>query len=281
MTALLADPTTPPRPDLPALVLVHPGALPVGHYRDLAERLTPVADVAVLDLERAPAYFQAALTGAAPDTSIDALAALAATELRATRRLDRPWVLAGWSFGGVVAHALLDQLTPPEHPRRLVLLDSIAPVPGYTQQDDDLSAELVLRWFAMYLAAKRDRPVPVSATPDLAELLTAGLASGALRPGTTLPGLRKVHQAYLAGLVRNNRLARAHTPRRTTRPTTLVRPERGLLATPDPLGWTALTTDLTALDCPGDHYSMLRDPSAVPELAALVASELTAALADG
>ncbi|NUT97840.1 MAG: thioesterase, partial [Saccharothrix sp.] len=54
-------------------------------------------------------------------------------------------------------------------------------------------------------------------------------------------------------------------------PVTLVRPDRGLLPTPDPLGWDALAPGLSTTACPGDHYSMLRHPGALAVLQAVLA----------
>ncbi|MFI9815032.1 thioesterase domain-containing protein [Saccharothrix variisporea] len=249
------------------VVLVHPGAVPAAEYADLAGALAP-ASLAVVDLEQVPEYFEAALTGVLT-TSVDALADRVVAELRARGVPDR-WTLAGWSFGGVVAFTAVSRLSADERPDRVVLLDSLAPVPEYTANDDEeLDLARVLGWFALYLAAKRDRPV--DASDSLEAVLDAGLASGALRPGTTLPGLRKVFTTYVDGLRRNNSLARAHTPVPVDVPVTLVRPDRGLLTTPEPLGWDALAPGLTTTTCPGDHYSMLRHPGALAVLhAALV-----------
>ncbi|MFD1152307.1 thioesterase domain-containing protein, partial [Saccharothrix hoggarensis] len=162
----------PPAPeDAHPVVLVHPGAVPAADYAALADVLRPTAALVVVDLEQVPEYFEAALTGGPPATSIDALADRVVALLR-DRGLPDRWTLAGWSFGAVVAHAAASRLTAAERPQRLVLLDSIAPVPEYTAADDELSADLVLGWFAMYLAAKRGTPVDA---PPAGVGLDAGL----------------------------------------------------------------------------------------------------------
>ncbi|MDG9702017.1 thioesterase domain-containing protein [Streptomyces sp. DH37] len=261
------------------VLVIHPGALPAAHYAGLAAALPPGAGLHVMDLEQVPEYFRAALDSGRVTTSIDGLAARAADEFRARGLLSGPWTLLGWSFGGVVGHALAGLLEEAERPLRLVLLDSIAPVPGYVQPEDAIGHRLALPWFCMYLAAKRDGDPDAlpAAFPDVAEdrpeealdrVLRAGLDSGILRPGTTLPGLRKVYDTYLDGLRRNNRLAAAHDPRPVSLPITLLRPRRGLLDTPDPLGWSRLGDDLRTGHVPGDHYSMLRDPEALRRIAA-------------
>ncbi|MEU9887709.1 beta-ketoacyl synthase N-terminal-like domain-containing protein, partial [Sphaerisporangium sp. NPDC051011] len=258
--------------DATPVILVHPGALPASVYADLASALAPGAALHVVNLEHVPGYFEAALRGDAPATSITALAEHAAGELRRQGLLAGPWCLAGWSFGGVVALELAGVLEESERPAALLALDSIAPVPEYTRLDADLDDDVVLRWFAMYLGARRGVEIPVGAIPKdreqgLRAVLDSALESGALRPDTTLPGLRKVLDTYLQGLVRNNRLAQAYEPRRVPVPVVLVRPERGLLDVPDPLGWGGLAEDLTVLGCPGDHYTMLQDREAVDRIA--------------
>lgn len=262
------------------VVVVHPGALPTDHYRELAAALPPRTELHVVDLEQVPEYFQAALDGGRSDLTVSGVASRAADALRSRGLLSRPWTLVGWSFGGVVGHALTSFLSSAELPRQIVLLDSIAPVPEYTRGNDEIGPDLVIPWFCMYLAAKRGGAVPVprelAAGGDvdvdtlLQAVLEAALEHGALRPGTTLPGLRKVYDTYLDGLRRNNRLAEDFAPARARVPLTLLRPERGLLATPDPLGWEQLSDDLSVERTPGDHYSMLREP-VTAKLAALAA----------
>ncbi|WP_164386850.1 thioesterase domain-containing protein [Streptomyces sp. OM5714] len=259
------------------VVVIHPGVLPTEDYQELSAALPSRTDLYVVDLERVPEYFQAALSGGHTDTTVLDVASRIADELRVRGLVVGPWTLAGWSFGGVVAHALTAILTESELPRRTVLFDSIAPVAEYTRAEEEIGLDLVLPWFCMYLAAKRgaDVPVPreVLAADDagvddaLEAVLKAALEHGALRPGTTLPGLRKVYDTYLDGLRRNNRLAAGFEPARSRVPITLLRPERGLLATPDPLGWEQLSDDLSVEATSGDHYSMLSDPVAMKSAA--------------
>jgi len=257
----------------PRVVLVHPGALSVNSYLELAAALLPQAELIVVDLEQVPEYFQAALSGGHAGITIAELAARIDDALWDRGLLAPPWLLAGWSFGGVVGQELTAALAGDERPEGLFLLDSLAPVPAYTKADPDPA--MVLGWFAMYLAAKRGAPVHVPAAElagvtveaGLRLVLEAAVANGALRPGTPLPGLRKVFNAYTDGLLRNNRLAAAHSPMPTQVPVCLIRPEHGLLDTPDPLGWTSLAPRFTVRSCPGDHYSMLRHPAAVELIA--------------
>jgi len=252
------------------MVLIHPGALPASHYDAMTAAL-PDRAVVLVDLERVPAYVQGALNGGLPRITLDELLTLVRSSILSTlddvgASADR-WMLAGWSFGGVLAHCLVGRLEPTQRPTSLLLIDSIAPVPRFLDRTDSIAADLVLGWFAMYLAAKRGVPLPVpNGAADLDAILQAGLASGTLRPGTTLPGLAKLFQAYTDGLRRNNRLVRDHHPEPVTVPVTLLRPDRGLLADPGALGWESLANDLRIVPCPGDHYTVLRDRTAIAEL---------------
>lgn len=257
------------------VVLVHPGAVSVTEYRTLVSALPVGTDTQVLNLERVPAYFQAALSAEPPRTSVDELAASCVGALRGKGLLSRPWTLVGWSFGGVVGHALTSSLREEERPDRLVLLDSIAAVDAYAPEGDVVDRDLVIPWFAMYLGAKRgvtvEQPALRSAESvdqALEPVLYAAIKAGALHPSTELPGLRKVFDAYLGGLSRNARLTSVHDPGPATVPLTLVRPERGLLSTPEPLGWDSLASDLRVEASGGDHYTMLRDGAAVGHIIA-------------
>lgn len=252
------------------VVLVHPGAVPVAEYGMLADAFPEGTDTWVLNLERVPEYFQAALSPEQPRTSVDALALRCAEALREKAPATGPWTLVGWSFGGVVGHALTSLLSEEELPDRLILLDSIAAVDAYEPEGDVVDRELVMPWFTMYLGAKRRAAVlpPASAhTQDtdraLAPVLEAAVEAGALHPSTSLPGLRKVFDAYLGGLLRNARLTTDHEPAPARVPLTLIRPERGLLSTPEPLGWDELAPNLRTESSGGDHYTMLHDDTAV------------------
>ncbi|AHH98386.1 thioesterase domain-containing protein [Kutzneria albida] len=261
-------------PSAPRVVLVHPGALPATVHQDLAAAL---GTLHVVDLEQLPAYRRMMVTGEQDGLSVAGLAESAAEQLRAAGLLHGPWLLAGWSVGGVVGYALTELLAEHQLPAHLVLLDSIAPARGYRRSREDFTAEVLLPWFVTYLAAKRGGRLSLpgkrfrgmDAETGLRLVLAAGIDSGLLWPDTTLAGLCKVYEVYLHGLFRNVGLTSAHRAGAARVPITLVRPENGLIDTADPLGWQRLATDLRVLRCPGDHYSMLRDPVTVALVARL------------
>lgn len=246
------------------VVLVHPGVIPVAAYCGLADGLPSGDELAVVDLGRVPEYYGAALTGGHSGISIERLADLVISELDGLAPLES-WALAGWSFGGVITHAMLDRLPADRLPGHVVVIDALAPVPDYTAADDDLDPRVVLGWFTTYLAAKRGGTVDVDRDElrglpldeGLARVLAAGVAGGALRETTPVAGLRKVFDAYRDGLVRNNRLVRAYAARPAPVGLTLLRPERGLVTRPGALGWEQLVDTPAVVACPGDHYTTL------------------------
>ncbi|MGW3242434.1 thioesterase domain-containing protein [Streptomyces sp. NPDC001070] len=268
------------------LYAVHPGALAAAAWEALAERLPGDTALSLFDLGNVPEFFAAALDPEAAAVSVGDLAERCLTELAASPPGDAPFSLVGWSFGGVVAYEIAARLDATGRGGRLeelVLLDSIAPVPAFKRADELLEPAMLLDWFAMYLGAKRGRPFTVSVPPvadtdeGLPALLAAATAQGVLPAGTELAGLRKLYAAYHGGLLRNNRCTAPYEPAPLHRAVTLVKPERSLLPDRGDLGWSLLSTrPVRQLGVPGDHYTMLREPTAVAVLAGLLADPAVA-----
>ncbi len=266
------------------LCAVHPGALPAEVWSNLVEALPAQNGLVVLDLGGVPEYFEAALERGRPRLTVGSLVDRLLDAYRAERAAERGGfdgvvTLAGWSFGGVLAQAMTERLAPAERPGRLVLLDSIAPVDAYQQPDEALDAPLLLRWFAMYLGAKRNRAI--SPGPDwsagcdtdtgLVRVLAAAVECGALPESTPLPGLRKLYDTYVEGLLRNNRLTAPHRPVPSSVPLVLVKAEGSLIPDDETLGWEQLAPHgLAVHTVPGDHYTMLTRRDSAAAIAALV-----------
>jgi phthiocerol/phenolphthiocerol synthesis type-I polyketide synthase E len=126
--------------------LVHPVGGNVLAYLELARRL---------GRERAVWAFQAGglADGAPPRTSVEDMAEDYLGLLREVRPRG-PWVLGGWSFGGLVAFEMARRLeSEGEEVELLVLLDS-APVPPETAAAPPGEAEL-LAWFLQDLSPGR------------------------------------------------------------------------------------------------------------------------------
>ncbi|MEU1621678.1 thioesterase domain-containing protein [Streptomyces sp. NPDC005722] len=268
------------------LYAVHPGALAPTAWQPLAERLPEDTALSLLDLGNVPEFFAAALDPDVCGVTVAGLAERCLAEITASAPADTPFSLVGWSFGGVVGYEVAARLDAAGHGARLeelVLLDSIAPVPAFKRADELLDPAMLLDWFAMYLGAKRGRPLVLSVPPvagtdeGLPALLAAATAQGVLPPGTELAGLRKLYAAYHGGLLRNNRCTAPYEPTPLDRTVTLVKPERSLLPDRGDLGWSRLSTrPVRRLGVPGDHYTMLREPTAVAVLAGLLAAPAVA-----
>lgn len=286
------DATSPPKllsrhrdaaPGAGTVYAVHPGALPVGLWSGLSGALPPETGFAVLDLGAVPEYGEAALAPESSRLTIDHLIDMLTTAYRADRDRtgadDAGTVLVGWSFGGVLAHGLTERLEPRERPLSVVLLDSIAPTDAYQHTEgDEIDPSLILRWFAMFLGARRGAEVRPGPVPDGADaetaltvLLADAIRAGALPEGTPLSGVRKLFEAYTAGLLRNNRLTAPYRPAPATVPLVQIKAGDSLIPTDPTLGWAELAgRGITAHSAPGDHYTMLIRPDASQAIAGLV-----------
>ncbi len=272
----MARPFRAAAPGRRTVYVVHPGALTAQVYQGLADALPEGDGLTVLDLGAVPEYAQAALTGGRAATTVEALADRLLTALGPA---PGPYTLVGWSFGGVLALAMTRTTPAARRPERLVLLDSIAPTEEYQQPDDALEPDLLLSWFAMYLGAKRGRPIDLApgrlagrdVDDGLTVVLDAAVAAGALLPDTPLPGLRKLYETYVDGLLRNNRLTAPHRPGPAPLPVVLVKAARSLIPDDPTLGWRPLAPHgLTVHTCPGDHYTMLSRPDSLGVIAPLL-----------
>lgn len=268
-----------------AVVVMHPGALAVETYEVLAAALPDDIDVYVFAIDRVPEYRHAVLTGEPLDISLADIADRF-TKILVEVVAGMPYVALGWSFGGVVAYAVAEggasQGHPPEH---LLLLDSIAP--GVGDPGRTLGAMLpdreALDWFALYLGAKRNCPLGftpadfhgVGVETGLQMIVERAIHRGALFADTSVAGLRKAYETYVAGVLRNKQLHDGYAPGALRCPISLVRPSRGLFDDVSRLGWRELVGDQLAVHkCAGDHYSMLSDEDSVSLVSSLAGSAL-------
>ncbi len=239
-----------------SILAVHPGALATSAWDPLIDGLPPGYVAKILDLQRVREFALAGMDSRISSPSIDDLADMVATVIER----ERPTVVIGWSFGGVVAQAALSRRLS-HRPRALVALDSIAAVPDYVM-DDDFDRSVLTSWFAMYLCAKQGVERPGGPLPlgGGQELLDWTVRAGAVRPDTSVAGINKVYEAFLGGMLRNNSLARAHHVRPHALPTFLVRPAEGLLPEGPDLGWLSLYPATLIVPCAGDHYTVFDQP---------------------
>jgi thioesterase domain-containing protein len=255
--------------------VVHPGTLPVTVYRALASALSPRVGLTILEMRLLPEY-RKAMTGERHDVTVDQLADSLAAQLPRQGR----YVLAGWSFGGLVALALADRPGLTVLPDQVVLLDTVASWRDTGPAERAVQPHQVLTWFGMLLGARVGRTFPVDpvrlsgALDDaLGHIRALGIEWGVLAPDTTVPWLRELFAGFADGIRRNGRMAEAFQPRRLPSRLILVKPEGSLFPDDSALGWRSLAGPaLRVISCPGDHYSLLTDPAALARLATVFRS---------
>lgn len=240
-----------PHGSLPPLFFVHPAGGSVAAYFALAR---------ALGTER-PFY---ALEGVQRDLEGRSLETTAASYVEVIRSVepDGPYVLGGWSTGGVVAFEMARQLhASGAHVARVVLLDSIAPGDDVGDLDDDVS---IFAGFAVNLG------VPLDLTPEAYdEVLQSGTEAqlewmldharraGALPPDVDVDDLRRRFKLYLADVdaVKNYRPSPAAIPLLLLR--AIAEPEDSESIA----RWCRLSAhNLEIHNVPGDHLTMMRTP---------------------
>ncbi|MCW3845529.1 alpha/beta fold hydrolase, partial [Micromonospora yasonensis] len=226
------------------LFLCHPVGGSVARYADLARAWA------------GPVYgFQSrALAGDDP-TGAPSLADLAAGYRAELRRLapHGPYLLAGWSMGGVLAHELAAQLRDEGEAAWVVLVDS--DIRNLRLPADDRERH---REFLADLAGGRLPEPVVAALARAAETGLAGAAHAAAQAAGLLPAeldeagyrrLVRVHGDNLAALA-------AHRPVPGVAPVLLIVADR--VERPDPVpAWRAVCPELTVERWPEDHHSIV------------------------
>ncbi|GAB3467271.1 non-ribosomal peptide synthetase [Actinophytocola sediminis] len=158
-----------------------------------------------------------------------------------------PYLLLGWSFGGVVAHAMATRLQRASHEVGLLaMLDAhlVSPVPGAR---DDLPAE----------------------SPELVE----ALVRERMLPAGTEPDERR---AILAVIGNNLSMVRAHTPDRYHGRAHYFVATEDRIDGLDAAGlWAPYVTDLVSHDVPCEHRDLTR-----PEFVGPIVDVLSATLRD-
>ncbi|WP_240360579.1 non-ribosomal peptide synthetase [Pyxidicoccus caerfyrddinensis] len=242
------------------LFLVHGGGGGVAAYADLARFLPTDRPLYAF---RAPGLDG----GELPPASVEALAGHYLPQLRAVQP-HGPYLLGGWSFGGLVAHELARQLQAlGEAVELLVMLDT--PAPGARPETEpDLLGELAtfgqllnLPWRALKLDVAKLRQL--EGRERLSWLLEQirQLPTGA--PDLDLDETERLFHVFQ----RLYAAQRRHVPGHLTGSAVLLQATEGHTPSVNP-GWTAwLTQEPRVLPVPGDHFTMLKPPhlSAVAE----------------
>lgn len=244
------------------LFCIHPLGGNVICYADLARHLPAGRPVYGL---QAPGMGE----GEAPYGDFATMAAGYLAEIRAVQPKG-PYYLAGYSFGGLVAHVMARQIAASgERVALLAMLDSPNP---HTIADEvkytDSAGLLVSVFFALDLSLEQLRAMGDERT-QLAFVLEAAQRAALVPPNGTLAEAER----YFALCKINHRMP-FPTERYDGRVVLLRGKEGALRLTEDPeLGWGRLAASVEVIWVPGSHETMLSPPHA-PAVAAALARVL-------
>jgi len=218
--------------------------------------------------------------GHAPHASVEEMAAHYVEEMRAVQP-EGPYLLGGWSMGGVVAYEMSQQLRARgEEVALLALLDSTARAEADREGSaDDLT---LLEMFAEdaglpleRLGLSREELEGLAPGEQLSRVLGRARAVRAVPPEIGAEEVGLLFEVFKANL----RASRGYVPRPNTCPVTLLRASESPAGEgqDESKGWAARAAGgLEVHVVPGDHYSILREPN-VKVLAGLLAACIRAA----
>ncbi|WP_338864395.1 amino acid adenylation domain-containing protein [Myxococcus stipitatus] len=232
--------------DAPPLFLVHPVGGNILCYRALAEGLTG---------RRLHAFQSQGVTGAAPDTTVEAMAERYVRELRRVQP-SGPYHLFGWSMGGVIAFEMARQLEAAgERVGELCLLD--ATLEGFEQPLGPEDDAALLGAFAVDLGLSPER---VARVESLSALWGAARDGGVLPEDAPLETLERLHTVFRANL----EALHAYRAGPYSGALTLLAGQEGGIrdaATPD-WGWARFARGgVRTRHLPGNHYTLLKPPN--------------------
>jgi amino acid adenylation domain-containing protein/FkbM family methyltransferase len=198
---------------------------------------------------------------AGPLSRIEDMAARYVEELEAFDS-DGPYLLSGWSMGGLVAFEMTRQLQRRGHRVALLaLLDAAAP-PGPGDRWPPLAADPVLV-FARDLGLTAELPggagqlAPPDLESQLAFVLEQAKRAQLLPPAAEMPEIDRAFAVFVANL----RAVETYRPEPISVKISLFRSPDPVAAAPRPrdLGWSRLALGgVEVIATPGDHYTMLR-----------------------
>ncbi|NOK62225.1 MAG: amino acid adenylation domain-containing protein [Chloroflexi bacterium AL-W] len=236
---------------------IHPGSGQVLCYLDLVQ---------ALDANRPFYAFQAAgLDGQRePLMCVEDMATCYIDALQSIQP-EGPYFLGGWSFGGVVAFEMAQQLQSCGYEIAvLALIDSWAPTPRHAVLDDDT---VVLAWFVRDLGKILGQQITVS-YEDLCNRThdqQLQIVLEHMRATHILPddiGLQQIGH-YATVFTNNIRATNTYAPQPYAGNVALFRADEqptddGMDAW---LGWrTYITNEITISTIPGNHYTMVKPP---------------------
>ncbi len=247
-----------PQGSKPPLFCVHPIGGEVFCYIDLARLLgtdQPCIGLQAVDLEDT----QAASTG---------LEDIAASYVKALRAVQPrgPYLLSGWSFGGLVAFEMARQLWKQgDRVALLALLDP--PMPGIANQAIEIDDVQAVNLFIRDLQGRFGGTIPTRNQDELQALnwdellyyvLDIARSIKLVPSDAGLPQVRRLLHIFK----RNTKAMLKYTPQAYTGNIQLFRTnEGGVYDRQDPAaGWRNLAEHIEIHLLPGNHYTFLKEP---------------------
>lgn len=194
---------------------------------------------------------------------------------------DGPWLVGGWSYGGVVAQESARLLSAHGEVAALVLFDAVLPLPAPESLTPADEARARFSGFAAFVEATYGRPLrlPYEELAPLDAARQVDLVIAALERSFDLPAAVLAHQR---GSYLDLRSGERHTPGpypgrtllyRASEPAPHTVRDTRYERTDTTLGWDAHCADLAVRPLPGHHLALL-DPPVVDTLATLLTHDL-------
>jgi thioesterase domain-containing protein/ubiquinone/menaquinone biosynthesis C-methylase UbiE/acyl carrier protein len=249
--------------DKPALFCIHPVGGSVLSYADLSRHLRPDQPIYGLYID--------STDDLPPDHRIEALAERYIDAIHSVQP-SGPYLLGGWSFGGLVAFEMARQLRAAgQEIALLALLDTWAPLPGNLMADyaDDVTP---FTFFAKDLERRFVEQLPVLPTSALRHLDPDARLRYLHKLSQIVMGLSAEQgteqiQRQLAIYQANLRAAAAYLPEgRYPDQITVFQAEEPFSTNPAlaTLGWNQLSSEPVAVyTVPGNHLTMFGEPHIV------------------
>lgn len=252
------------RPDAgrPPFVCVHPGGGTVLCYYELAARLGQ--DQPVYALQARGIH-----EGQTPRERVEEMASAYVEELLEARP-DGPHHLAGWSFGGVVAYEMAQQLVERGHEVGLLaLLDVSLPDPAADGSVE--SADLLVEIFGQDLALDVDELRPWSLEKQLVHVMVKAKAARLFPPGFTATDALRQWKVFMA----HRKAERNYRPSSYRGELVVFRSDIHRQMKDGTLGWRRVAGGgVQTYLLSGNHQEILREPR-VGDLAKILTHHLT------
>jgi amino acid adenylation domain-containing protein len=196
-----------------------------------------------------------------PDTQIEVMAR-SYIELLRTAQPQGPYLLGGWSLGGVIAFEMAQQLTAQgQAVALLVLIDSYAPT-GKPEAEDELTLlarfgrDLGVSW--QTVPYDLDYLKQLDLDERLAYLLEQAQRARVMPPDIELAQIRRLFHVYQSNVT----AIRQYVASPYSGAITLFKAQEAQTEAGMDLGWGKLAvTGVTVQQIPGDHYSAMREPN--------------------